>query len=190
MCKAADETVTHILTACPKLAGKEYMERHNAVAAIIHKNLCQEYKIETAHQDWLHKPDAVTETDEVKVLWDFEIRTDRIIPARRPDIVVLEKKERKVTIIDIAVPSDTNIKSKELEKITKYQDLRLEVQRMWNVKAQVVPVVIGALGATSPEIEKHLKNIPGKHDVRPLLKAALLGSAHILRRILDLPGSW
>jgi hypothetical protein len=61
---------------------------------------------------------------------------------------------------------------------------------MWNVKARVVPVVVGALGAISPGIEKHLDNIPGNQDVRPLLKFALLGSAHILRKVLDLPGSW
>ena len=50
---------------------------------------------------------------------------------------------------------------------------------------------MGQLGATSKEIEKHLvANIPRKHNVAPLLKAALLGSAHILRRVLDLPGLW
>ena len=190
LCKSANETVTHILAACPKLAQTEYLKRHNAVAAVIHKNICDEYGIETAKQTWLHHPEAVTETEEVKILWDFEIRTDRVIPARRPDIVVLDKEERKLTIIDVAVPSDANIKDKETEKITKYQDLKIELQRMWNVKARVVPVVVGALGATSPGIEKHLDNIPGKQDVRPLLKSALLGSAHILRKVLDLPGSW
>ena len=190
MCKSANETVTHILAACPKLAQTEYLKRHNAVAAVIHKNICDEYGIETAKQTWLHHPEAVTETEEVKILWDFEIRTDRVIPARRPDIVVLDKEERKLTIIDVAVPSDANIKDKETEKITKYQDLKIELQRMWNIKARVVPVVVGVLGATSPGIEKHLDNIPGKQDVRPLLKSALLGSAHILRKVLDLPGSW
>jgi hypothetical protein len=48
-----------------------------------------------------------------------------VIPARRPDIVVLDKEERKLTIIDVAVPSDANIKDKEKEKITKYQEYSL-----------------------------------------------------------------
>jgi hypothetical protein len=40
----------------------------------------------------------VTETEEVKILWDFEIRTDKVITARRQDVVVLGKEERKLTI--------------------------------------------------------------------------------------------
>ena len=46
--------------------------------------------------------------------------------------------------------NDHNIKAKEQDKVEKYQDIRLEIQRLWNVKAQVVPVVIGALGSTTP----------------------------------------
>ena len=174
---------------CLKLAQTEYLKRHNAVAAVIHKAICDDYNIETVKQIWLHHPEAVTETEKVKILWDYEIRTDRIIPARRPDIVVLDKEERKLTIIDVAVPSDANIKEKETEKITKYQDLKIELQRLWDVNAIIVPVVVGSLGAVPPGIEKHLANIPGNQDVRPLVKSALLGSAHILRKILDLPGS-
>ena len=90
--------------------------------------------IETTTQAWLHKPNAVTEANEVKILWDFEIRTDHVIPARRPEIVVLGKNNRTVHIIDLAVPADGNIEEKELEKIQKYQDLRLEIQKMWNVQ--------------------------------------------------------
>ena len=71
------------------------------------------------------------------------MRTVRVIQARRPDIVILEKKEKKLTIVDVAVPSDVNIKNKEAEKVSKYQDLKLELQKMWNVKANV-PVVTGA----------------------------------------------
>jgi len=77
----------------------------------------------------------------------------------------------------------------EREKIEKYQDLRLEVQRMWNIKARAVPIVIGPLGATSSNLEKHLREIPGKNKIPHLAKTAILGSAHILRKVLDLPES-
>ena len=102
---------------------------------------------------------------------------------------MIDKTDKTATIIDVAVPNDHNIRAKEQDKVEKYQDLRLEIQRLWNVKAQVVPVVIGALGSTTPNFPKHLEKIPGKHRPTALVKAALLGSSHILRKTLDLPES-
>ena len=189
LCKEKEETVSHLLSACPKLAGSQYIRRHNEVAKILHHGISKHHNIQTTERTWMHQPEAVTETERVKILWDFEIRTDRIITARRPDIVVIDKTTKTATIIDVAVPNDTNIKTKEQEKVEKYQDLRLEIQRLWNVKAQVVPVVIGALGSTTPEFSRHLEKIPGRHRPAALVKAALLGSSHILRRTLDLPES-
>jgi alkylhydroperoxidase/carboxymuconolactone decarboxylase family protein YurZ len=190
ICGAADETVSHILTACTVLAGTQYLNRHNEVAKAIHWSICEAYGIEVATSYWKHEPPDVVETKEMKILWDFDMYTDRYIQARRPDIIIHEKLKKKATIIDIAVPEDRNIGKKEKEKIEKYQDLRLELRRLWKAKIEVVPVVIGALGAYSPKLENYLEAIPGEHSIPRLLKAALLGSAHILRRVLDLPETW
>ena len=69
---------------------------------------------------------------------------------------------------------------KEAEKILKYKDLTIEIQRMWNVKTKVIPVIIGATGT----ISKSFSNIAGKHEVKELQKTAILGTAHILRKVL------
>jgi len=58
--------------------------------------------------------------------------------------------------------------------------MRLEIQRMWKIIARVVPIVIGALGATSNNPEKHLQEIHGKNKIAQLARTAALGSAHIL----------
>ncbi|KAJ8024904.1 hypothetical protein HOLleu_34957 [Holothuria leucospilota] len=76
--------------------------------------------------------------------------------ARKPDLVIIDKGNKIATIVDVAVPSDTIIERKERKKIEKYQNLRLEVQIMWDVKAKVVPVVVGALGATTQNLDKRL----------------------------------
>ena len=48
---------------------------------------------------------------------------------------------------------------KELQKNTKYQDLRLQAQKLWDLKATVIPVVVGALRTVSEETENHPKAI-------------------------------
>jgi len=73
---------------------------------------------------------------------------------------------------------------KEAEKILKYKDLTIEIQRMWNVKKKVIPVITGATGTISKSFRKYVSNIPGKHEVKELQKTTILGTAHILRKVL------
>jgi hypothetical protein len=79
---------------------------------------------------------------------------------------------------------DKNNNNKEVEKIVKYKDLIIEIQRMWKVKTMVAPVIIGATETISKSFRKYLSNIPGKHDIKELQKTAILGTAHVLRRVL------
>jgi hypothetical protein len=55
---------------------------------------------------------------------------------------------------------------------------------MWNIKRKVIPVKIGANGTISKSLRKYSNNIPGKHEVKELQKIVILGTAHILRKIL------
>ena len=71
-----------------------------------------------------HQPDPVLENDKCNIVWDFAIQTDKDIEHQRPDTVFTDKQNRECKIIAIAVPGGQNMKVKELEKITKYQDLR------------------------------------------------------------------
>ena len=68
------------------------------------------------------------ENDQIKVLWDFKIQTDLYLDHNRPDIVVLEKKERVCYIIDVACPFDMRVLEKEREKIDHYHSKDLEMQ--------------------------------------------------------------
>ena len=53
---------------------------------------------------------GLVESKNLKILWDFTIQCDRKIEARRPDIVFVDKKEREVAIIDVAIPGDDRVK--------------------------------------------------------------------------------
>ena len=70
------------------------------------------------------------------------------------------------------------------EKILKYKELKTEIQRMVNVKTNVIPVITGATGTISKSFRKYVSNIPGKHEVKELQKTAILGTAHVLRKVL------
>jgi hypothetical protein len=87
-------------------------------------------------------------------------------------------------LIAVAIPGDRNVIQEEAEKILKYKDLTIEIQLMWNVKTRVILVIIGATGTISKSFRKYVSTVSGNHEVRELQKTAILGTAHILRRVL------
>jgi hypothetical protein len=89
------------------------------------------------------------------------------------------------TLIDVAIPADRNVVRKEAEKKLKYNGLCIEMQRMWNLKCTIVPVIIGATGIVTRSLTKNLETIPGKHSIDPLQKTATLGTSHIIRKVLQ-----
>jgi len=87
-------------------------------------------------------------------------------------------------LIDVVISGDRNVIKKEAEKILKYKDLTIEIQRMWNVKSKVIPVIIGATRSVSKSFRKYVSDIPGKYGFKELQKTVILGTAHILRKVL------
>jgi len=69
--------------------------------------------------------------------------------------------------------------------LIKYKSLCIEIQRMWNLKCTIVPVVIGATGIVTRSLRKNLETVPGKHSIDSLQKTAILGTSHIIRKVLQ-----
>ena len=113
MCQKKEETITHLLSECSKMAQSEYKERHDRIAAAVHLGLAKKYGLPHAEKWYDHKAEAASENEDVKLLWDFSIQTDKVIHARRPDIVIVKKKDKECMIIDVAVPVDSRTWSKE-----------------------------------------------------------------------------
>ena len=76
--------------------------------------------------------------------------------AKRPDLILVDKKVNSCIIIDVAIPGDCRIREKEIKKIEKSQNLKKELKRFWFLK---------------------------KVEVQ---KSVLLGTARILRKVLDM----
>ena len=101
------------------------------------------------------------EDDNVKLIWDIIIQCDNVIEARRPNLILVDKKVKSCVIINVAIPGDCRILEKGIAKIEKYQNLKRELKSLWSLKkVEVVPVVVG--------------------------KSVLLGTARILRKVLDM----
>ena len=93
LCGDRDETINHIISECSKLAHKEYKARHDWVGKGIHWEMFKKFKFDHANKWYMHKPSPVLENDKHKLLRDFNIQTDHQISARRPDLIISNKKK-------------------------------------------------------------------------------------------------
>jgi len=78
-------------------------------------------------------------------------------------------------LIDVAIPGDRIVIKREAEKILKYKDLIIEIQHLWNVKAQVILVIMGVTGTISNSLRQYLSNILGKKEIKALQKNSHIG---------------
>jgi hypothetical protein len=74
---------------------------------------------------------------------------------------------------------------KESRKEIKYNSLYVEIQRVWNVKCMIIPVVTGATGIVTTGLEKNSETIPGKGSVGSLQKTAILGTSRVIRKVMQ-----
>ena len=94
LCGDRDQTVNHIISKCSKLTLKEYKARHDWVGKVIHWEMCKKFKFDHTNKWYMHNPAPLLENDTHKLLWDFSIQTDHQIPARRLDLIIINKKKR------------------------------------------------------------------------------------------------
>ena len=93
-----DETINHIISEFSILAQKEYMTRHDWVGKKSTENCARNLNLTilksgictTQHLSWRMRH---------KLLWDFDIQTDNLISAKRPDIIIIEKTKRTFKIV-------------------------------------------------------------------------------------------
>ena len=108
-----------------------------------------------------------------------------MIEARRPDMIVVEKRNKCCKIIDFAIPYDSLIEEKEVEKVVKYQDLARELKKLWKMKTMVIHIVIGTFGTVPKDLKKRLENIGIETKIDELQKSVILNTARILRKVLE-----
>ena len=92
LCSDRDETINHIISEWSKLAQKEYKTRPGWVGQVFHWEMCKKLKFDHTNKWYMHNPAPVPENNTHKLQSDFDIHTDHLISARRPDLIIINKK--------------------------------------------------------------------------------------------------
>ena len=95
LCKLHEETIDHLVSRCSVLAKNEYLMRHDQVRAHLHYSKCRVIAIETTDKWHTRTHQPVYEQEDVTVLWNQAVHTDREVTANRPDIIIQNKKREK-----------------------------------------------------------------------------------------------
>ena len=118
-------------------------------------------KFDNTNKWYMHNPASVLENDMHKLLWDFDIQTNHVISARRPDFIVIKKK-----------------------KLQNW-GLAKELKKLWNMKVIVIPIMIGAFGTVTKGLLKGLEDLEIRRRVATIQTTVLFRTARILRRVLE-----
>jgi len=128
-----------------------------------------------------HMPERVINYNGTTTVWDVAVITDRTILANRPDVVLHDKTEKTCLLIDVAISDDSNLNTKETEKLSKYKDLEIDVSRMWRLRTKIVPVIIEALGTVKRGLDQNFQLLPGHRSATDLQKFTVMRTAHSIR---------
>ena len=152
----------------------------------VYWEVCGNFGLRPSEKWYQEVPDGVRKSEDgnIEVWWDQKVVTPTEFKYNRPDMVVIDKSNKKWWMIDFSVPYDPNVVSKEKEKINKYKKLAAEVARMHKVSVEVVPIIVGSLGVVTKDLTRWLDRIGVGDVVGGLQTSALIGTAAILRKVL------
>ena len=110
----------------------------------------------TVDKWYKHEPKTVEEKNDITILYEMPIHTDREISANHPD-----NRDKKCTLNVVVKSSDKNAFTNVSEKLSKYKDLEKEITRMWQMETGISAVVVGALRVIKKGSEKLVREILG-----------------------------
>ena len=124
------------------------------------------------------------ENNSWKILWDVTIQTEYVTEERRSEMLI-DKTKKKCKIIDLSCPFDNRIEEWEKCKMKGYNDLKRELEKIWDMPLKVIPVVVGTLGTTPKKLKQRLSDKGIERKIEELQKTTILYSARILRNVLE-----
>ena len=126
---------------------------------------------------------ASNKDNNITIMWDMPVNTDRAITANRPDIIVKDSVNSTCKLIDMTVPSDRNIALKETEV------QRPRTRNTENVAYENRSDPCGCWCAWYSEEgyrrKRNIKKVSERANMTKIQKICMLGSARILRKVLS-----
>ncbi|XP_044760187.1 uncharacterized protein LOC123317648 [Coccinella septempunctata] len=147
-CAQALESIQHITSACPVLAPRDYLERHNSMARIYHQKIALRLGLlQNETPSYWYQPKSLLQSQEYKLYWDTTLVTDRGVAHNRPDVAIFDLKRKTCMLLDFAIPADDNISRAYSEKVSKYSDLAFQLRELYDLRTiSVLPMIISVNG--------------------------------------------
>ena len=149
LCNFHTETVSHVLNGCRKMKNN-YQKRHNRVVDLISQKI---NTLLARHENCEMIKDTILKPQM------FESEQESFVhPHTRPDIVIINRDEREVTIIEISTPFDSFLDTCYNSKFNKYFPLSLELNDL-GFRTNIYVLIIGSLGHVHGRFVSGLKKI-------------------------------
>jgi len=130
-------------------------------------------------------PKPVYEEGDVTVLWNQAVHTDREVTANRPDKIIKNKKRETMHTDRCGNTRRQKCCAKGSGKFVKIQEF--VYRDTTNVEPQMYDCTINNWSHwnSNKKLKENVETIPGKHSIDPLQKTAILGTSHIIRKVLQ-----
>ena len=110
-----------LITICIHIPQETQPTRNKKTVIEIERNTLPYYR---------YKPEPALGSANIVLYWDRFVITDQTVDFNIPDITFIDREKKIALIIDIAVPLTHNLSNIEAEKITKYENLTLEIKNI------------------------------------------------------------
>ena len=158
-CKDRVKTVDHLATQCERMLYHDYMRRHNEVVRCIHLFLCNTYGLIRRKKLRSHSVQETVSNSDVTINVDTRVQTSIKVQANKPDIVVIDKKRKEITLIEVGITSQSQLKTVETEKKRKYDLLANNMGQTHKMKTKIIPWVMTWDGIVTKLHKQYLKEL-------------------------------
>ena len=192
LCYEGQESVMHLLSNCPQLAKKVYIQRHNNVLKCFIFQLLKKLKLIESAPQWFSLAEVKPqyENENYIVNWDIPEYSGRdgetVRDSARPDGKVVMKGEKKIFLVEQTVPWITNRDHKYTHKCRKYEEIQ-SFLRMENPGYEVdqITLVIDVFGGYSENLESNIGKVLNKEETTTVIKnmqrSVISSNAHLSR---------